>query len=132
VSVPELTAAVLSGTDLPGIGAPAAVLLQPVGATTWTPGRIWAVVAGSLGLAGLIAGGLALARAARRAGGGRGGMVSVGLGLAGVVIGGLVVAAAEGGPGTGYGIVGGFIALALGAAAIAVGGLALVRVRRTG
>jgi hypothetical protein len=53
-------------------------------------------------------------------------------GLAGAVVGGLVVAAAEGGPGTGYGIVGGYLALAVGLIAMVLGGLALVRRRRTG
>jgi len=54
------------------------------------------------------------------------------LGLAGVVIGGLVVAAAEGGPGTGYGIVGGFVAVVVGLVGVVVGGLALARSRSTG
>jgi hypothetical protein len=52
-------------------------------------------------------------------------------GLTGMVIGGLVVAAAEGGPGTGYGIVGGFAALAIGLIATVLGWLALARSRRT-
>ena len=51
-------------------------------------------------------------------------------GLACAVIGALVVAAAEGGPGTGYGIVGGFVDLAVGAAAMALGGLAPACSRR--
>ena len=50
--------------------------------------------------------------------------------VAGAAIGGLVVAAAEGGPGTGYGIVGGFMALVVGLIGIALGGLALARSRR--
>jgi hypothetical protein len=53
-------------------------------------------------------------------------------GLAGAVIGALVVAAAEGGPGTGYGIVGGYLALAVGLISMALGGLTLARSRRTG
>jgi hypothetical protein len=57
--------------------------------------------------------------------------VALGAGLAGMVIGGLVVAAAEGGPGTGYGIVGGFVALVVGLIAMVLGGLALARSRRT-
>nr|BFE79161.1 hypothetical protein GCM10020093_017620 [Planobispora longispora] len=40
------------------------------------------------------------------------------------------MAAAEGGPGTGYGIVGGFAALAVGLVAMVLGGLALARSRR--
>jgi hypothetical protein len=38
-----------------------------------------------------------------------------------------VVAAAEGGPGTGYGIVGGYVALVVGLAAVVLGGWALAR-----
>jgi len=40
------------------------------------------------------------------------------------------VAAAEGGPGTGYGIVGGYVALVIGVIATVIGGLALARSRR--
>jgi hypothetical protein len=42
-----------------------------------------------------------------------------------------VVAAADGGPGTGYGIVGGFVAVVIGLIATVLGWLALVRSRRT-
>src|SRR5690606_11129809 len=86
--------------------------LQPaVPAGYWTPGRIWSVVAGVTGLAGTVTGAVALARAAVRA---RAATVRLGgaaavAGLTCAVIGAAVVAAAEGGPGTGYGIVGGFI-----------------------
>jgi len=92
----------------------------------WTPGRIWAVVGATLGLAGVVTGWLALARSAttRRA------VTALVSGLAGTAIGGGVVAAAEGGPGTGYGIVGGYIALVVGVAAMALGGLAFARSRR--
>ena len=105
----------------------------PVGVGYWTPGRIWSVVAGTAGLAGVVTGGLALARAAVRARAAtvRPAGTAVAAGLACAVIGAVVVAAAEGGPGTGYGIVGGFIDLVIGPAAIALGGLALARARRT-
>ena len=53
-------------------------------------------------------------------------------GLTGMAIGGLVVAAAEGGPGTGYGIVGGFAALVIGLIATVLGWLGLARSRRIG
>lgn len=43
-----------------------------------------------------------------------------------------VVAAADGGPGTGYGMVGRFMAVVVGLIAIVLGGLALARARRTG
>ncbi|GII28174.1 DUF6223 family protein [Planotetraspora mira] len=122
-----------------GLASPAAahVVVQPDPATayTLTAGRLWSVVAALLGLAGVVIGGLALARSAGRIGTGtgrRGGIVAPVAGLAGAVIGGLVVAAAEGGPGTGYGIVGGFVAVVVGLIAMVLGGLALARSRRTG
>ncbi|MFG1709661.1 DUF6223 family protein [Nonomuraea sp. M3C6] len=119
-----------------GLATPAAahVLVQPVGAYTLTAGRLWSAVAALLGLAGVVIGGLALARSAGRIGTGngrRGAIVALAAGLVGVVIGGLVVAAAEGGPGTGYGIVGGYVALVVGPIAMVLGGLALARSRHT-
>ncbi|MEU6719266.1 DUF6223 family protein [Nonomuraea sp. NPDC046802] len=107
---------------------------DPVSAYTLTAGRLWSVVAALLGLAGVVVGGLALARSAGRLGTGngrRGAIVALAAGLVGAVIGGLVVAAAEGGPGTGYGIVGGYLALVVGLIAMILGGLALVRSRHT-
>ncbi|MBB5775434.1 DUF6223 family protein [Nonomuraea jabiensis] len=92
-----------------------------------TPGRLWSLVAIVLGLAGVVLGGLALARANGR----RRAAVALAAGLAGAVVGGLVVAAAEGGPGTGYGIVGGYIALVVGLVGVALSGLALARSRRS-
>ncbi|QYC42109.1 hypothetical protein Nocox_22525 [Nonomuraea coxensis DSM 45129] len=109
------------------------VLAQPVGAYALTSGRLWSAVAALLGLAGIVAGALALARAARRTGGfgRRGAVAALAAGLAAVVIGAWVVAAAEGGPGAGYGIVGGWVDLVVGPVAMILGGLALARSRRT-
>ena len=122
-----------------GLATPAAahVLAQPDPVSTYalTAGRLWSVVAALLGLAGVVIGGLALARSAGRTGTGsvrRRAIVALAAGLAGAVIGGLVVAAAEGGPGTGYGIVGGYVALAVGLIGMVLSGLALARSRRTG
>ena len=53
----------------------------------------------------------------------------VGAGLVGGVIGALVVAVAQGGPGTGYGIVGGYIAVVVSLMATVLGGLGLARTR---
>ncbi len=121
-----------------GLATPAAanVLVQPTAANayTLTAGRLWSLVAAFLGLAGVVIGGLALARAAGRIGPAarkRHAIVALVAGLSGAVIGGLVVAAADGGPGTGYGIVGGFAALVIGLIAMVLGGLALARSRRT-
>ncbi|MEU4538845.1 DUF6223 family protein [Streptosporangium sp. NPDC023825] len=121
------------------VAAHASVQLDPVGAYTMTAGRLWSLVAAVVGLAGVVAGGLALARSTGRIGSGsgsgsgrRGAFVALAAGLAGAVVGGLVVAAAEGGPGTGYGIVGGVMALVVGLIGTALGGLVLVRSRRAG
>ncbi|MFI7129359.1 DUF6223 family protein [Nonomuraea sp. NPDC050153] len=130
------TVAAAFGTLAVATPAAATVLVQPdpVSAYALTTGRLWSLVAAALGLAGVVVGGLALARSAGRTGTGtgrRGSVVALVTGLAGAVIGGLVVAAAEGGPGTGYGIVGGYAALVVGLVAMALGGLAMTRSRRT-
>src|SRR4051812_36088139 len=111
-------AALLGGL---GLATPAAAHVSAqsaaVDAYTLTPGRLVGTVAALVALAGVVVGGLALARSAGRLGNGsgrRGAIVALVAGLTGMVIGGLVVGAAEGGPGTGYGIVGGFAALAIG------------------
>lgn len=82
----------------------------------------------------MVLGGLALTRFTRQTGNRtltREATAAIVAGLAGVVIGGLVVAAADGGPGTGYGIVGGFLALVVGLIAMGLGSLALIRSKRT-
>jgi hypothetical protein len=129
-------AAAVLGVFWPVTPAAAHVLVQPTAASayTLTAGRLWSLVAALLGLAGVVIGGLALARSAGCIGNGnrrKGASVALVAGLTGAVIGGLVVAAADGGPGTGYGIVGGFVALVVGVLAMVLGGLALTRSRRT-
>ncbi|MBP2339755.1 Kef-type K+ transport system membrane component KefB [Saccharothrix coeruleofusca] len=105
------------------------LLAEPITADvqTLTAGRVWSFAALLLAVAGVVIGGSALARPAGRAGRGRAALAA---GLVSAVVGGLVVAAAEGGPGTGYGIVGGFAALAAGLVAAVLGGLVLARSRR--
>lgn len=106
------------------------VPVQPIAATAYlTPGRSWSLVAALVGVIGVIAGGLALSRI-RFGNARRGAIVALSAGLLGMALGGFVVAAAEGGPGTGYGIVGGFIALVIGLIAAILGWLALARSRR--
>ncbi len=95
-----------------------------------TAGRFWSLVAALIGLAGVVVGGLALARPASRIGTRRrGAIAALAAGLAGVIIGGLVVAGADGGPGSGSGIVGGFLAVVIGLIGTALGGTALGRCR---
>ncbi|WP_340688104.1 DUF6223 family protein [Amycolatopsis coloradensis] len=105
------------------------LLSEPLAAAYLTPGRLWSLVAALAGVIGVIAGGFALARlrsgTTRRAA-----IVALTAGLSGMAGGGFVVAAAEGGPGTGYGIVGGFVALVIGSLAAILGWLALSRARR--
>ncbi len=107
------------------------VLAQPVptDAFTLTSGRLWSLVGGGLGVAGVVVGGLAQARSTGRLGR-RGAVVALVTGLIGAVLGALVVATADGGPGTGGGIVGGYVALVIGLVAVALGGLALNRSRQ--
>jgi hypothetical protein len=115
-------------------GALVMVPLTAVGAYELTAGRFWSLVAGGLGLVGVVIGVLALIRSAGstspRSRQGRAAAAII-AGVLGAVIGGLVVASADGGPGTGSGVVGGFMALLIGLIALVLGGLALTRSRRT-
>ncbi|GAA2399320.1 hypothetical protein GCM10010191_02790 [Actinomadura vinacea] len=109
------------------------VAAQPAAADVYamSAGRLGAVVAALVGLAGMAIGGLALARPAGRIGtnGGRGALVA---GLSAMALGGLVVVTADGGLGTGNGLGGGIVALLVGLIGALLGGLALARSRRTG
>jgi len=96
-----------------------------------TTGRLVATAATLVALAGVVVGGLALARTSRVGTRRTRAIVALTAGLAGMTVGGVVVAAAKGGPGTGYGIVGGYFALAIGLIATVLGWLALARARRT-
>ncbi len=133
-----LTAAAAPRFGGVGLATPAAAYVSAqsaaVDAYTMTTGRLVGTMASLVALAGVVIGGLALARSAGRIGNGKGrsgSIVALVAGLSGMVTGGLVVAAAEGGPGTGYGIVGGFAALVIGLIAAVLGWLALARSRRT-
>lgn len=97
--------------------------------TDLTAGRAWAFLGMGLAVAGLVAGATALAQSRRRAAGRRrvGAAIAVVTGSVGAAIGVYVLAAAEGGPNTGYGVVGGFVALIAGLAAAGLGALAMVR-----
>jgi hypothetical protein len=113
----------------------AAHVSEPAAATVYglTPRRLWATGVVVLALAGVVTGGLALARPVSRFGiatGSFGAIVAMAAGLIAAVNGGLNLAMANGGPGTGNGVVGGAAAVVLGLIAVAVGGLALARSRR--
>jgi len=109
-------------------------LSDPAATTVYgvTPRRLWATTVVMLALAGVVIGGMALARPASRFGtssGGLGATVALVAGLIAAVNGALNLAVAKGGPGTGNGVVGGAAALVLGLIAIALGWLALARSR---
>jgi hypothetical protein len=117
---------------LGGLGQAAAHLVVPlaVAGSYFTPGRLWSMVGMLFGLVGVVVGNRARARSARVGGvagsrNGAGGALAAG--VVGLVIGVGVVAAADGGPGTGYGIVGGFIAIVVGLVAAVLASLTLVR-----
>lgn len=121
------------------LAAPAAAhaSVQSVAADAYdlTAGRLVGTAAALVALAGVVIGGLALARSAGRIGnrnGKRGTIVSLVMGLTGVVVGALNLAVADGGPGTGNGVIGGALALVLGLGATVLGCLTLARSRRTG
>ena len=114
----------------------AAHVSEPAATTVYgiTPRRLWATTAVVLALAGVVIGGLALARPASRLGTGSGRLgasVTLVAGLIAVVNGWLNLAIATGGPGTGNGVVGGAAAFVLGLIAVMLGGVALARSRRS-
>ncbi|MBL3664637.1 hypothetical protein JL475_01080 [Streptomyces sp. M2CJ-2] len=121
-----------------GLAAPAAAhaSAQSVAAgASLTTGRLVGTVAALVALAGVVIGGLALARSVGRIGHGngkRGAIVSLVAGMIGMVVGAVNLAVADGGPGTGNGVLGGALALVLGVVAAVLSRLALVRSRRTG
>ncbi|MEJ2856867.1 MULTISPECIES: DUF6223 family protein [unclassified Saccharothrix] len=108
-------------TALPDLSA---TLAQSADPYALTQGRTWSLVGAGLGLIGVVVGVVSLVRKSR---GPRAAFTSLGAGVLAAAVGTWVVAAAEGGPGTGYGIVGGYIAVVIGLAAIALGTLTLAR-----
>ena len=110
------------------VSEPAATTVQGL-----TSRRLWATMAALLALIGVVIGGLALRRSARRIGSGhgkRGGLIALAAGLIGLINGALNLAIATGGPGTGNGVIGAAAAVVLGLIAGVLGGLALARARR--
>jgi hypothetical protein len=97
----------------------------PVDAYQLTFGRAGATTGAVLALVGVGFGVVALVRCPRR----RAAVTAATLGLVGVVIGAVFLALAEGGPGTGYGVVGSWVSFVLGPIALLLAwrGLALSR-----
>jgi hypothetical protein len=113
----------------------AAHVSEPAANTVYglTLRRLWATTAAVLAVAGVVIGGLAVARPASRFGtasGRFGAIAALVAGLMAVVNGGLNLAIATGGPGSGNGVVGGAAAFVLGLIAVVLGWLALARCRR--
>jgi hypothetical protein len=109
--------------------------IQPAAANVYTlsAGRLGSIVAGVVGLTGIVVAWLALARPTSRIGTGHGrfgATVALVAGLIGMALGGLVVATSDGGIGTGNGRAGAYVALVVGLVSVALGGLALARARR--
>lgn len=101
--------------------------------TTLSAGRLGAITAALIGLAGVIIGWLTFARPASRLGtssGALGAAVALAAGLVGIAIGAVVVATSDGGIGTGSGLVGAYVALTVGLTAAGLGAKALTRARR--
>ncbi|MFJ9680354.1 DUF6223 family protein [Streptomyces sp. NPDC101194] len=114
--------------------APVSAQSAAVDAYSLTAGRLVGTTAALVALAGVVIGGLALARSADRIGTVNRRsrpIVALVAGLTGMVIGAVNLAVADGGPGTGNGVVGGALALLLGLIAAVLGRLALARSRRT-
>lgn len=131
--VRALAVAFAAAALLEGLGLAAPAAAQGVIATG--SGRAGATVAGLVALIGVVAGGLALARSAKRSGAGSGrdgAIVALVLGLVGVFLAVLHLATSSGGVGTGDGRAGAVVALALGLTGVVLGRLALVRSSRTG
>ncbi|HTJ85090.1 MAG TPA: DUF6223 family protein [Polyangiaceae bacterium] len=110
------------------VAEPAATTVQGL-----TSRRLWATTTVALGLAGVVAGAIALARSASppRASARLAALGALVAGLVAAVNGALVVAVATGGPGTGNGVVGGAGGFVLGLIALVLGGLTLLRARRS-
>lgn len=125
-------AALLAGFAL---AAPAAASVQQSAAVTgMTSGRVGPTLTALVGLVGVVAGVLALARGGRigLGDGRRGAWVALISGLISLVLGTFFAATAQGGPGTGNGIVGAWVAMVLGVLGAALGGLALNRSGHSG
>lgn len=90
-------------------------------------GRLGAIVAGVVGLIGIVLGGRALARSATRTR--SAGRTSMVLGLIAIVLGALVMATSDGSVGTGNGLGGAIVAAVAGLIAMILGGLAQARSR---
>lgn len=114
------------------VPAAAHLAVQPLAADVYTmgPGRLAAVAGALIGLVGVAAGALALARATGRTTRGdarTGALVAWAAGAVAVAAGVAVVVTAEGGLGTGNGLGGGVVAALLGLTAATLGRLAWVR-----
>jgi hypothetical protein len=106
------------------VSEPAAITVH--GSTTR---RLWATSVALLALAGVVLGGLALARPTGRFGTASVRIVTLVVGVNCAVNGGLVIALSNGGPGTGNGVVGGAAAVVLGVISTILGSVALSRHR---
>jgi hypothetical protein len=111
------------------LATPTAAQADSVGPLVFTPGRLVASVASLVGVFGVAAGALSLARARRSGNAPRRGNLALLAGLISMAVGGLVVATAKGGLGTGHGLGGGVVALVMGSVSVVLAGLTRTRTR---
>src|SRR5690349_4161534 len=96
-----------------------------------TPGRLFSIVAGLVGLISVIIGWLALARSASPLNSRRfGATVALIMGLIGIILSGLHLATTTGGFGTGKGRAGAIVAIIIGLIGTVLSWLTLTRTRR--
>jgi hypothetical protein len=96
-----------------------------------TPGRAVSLLAGVIGLTGIVIGWMALNRTARGISSGRQmGIVALAMGLISMVLGGLHLASTTGGFGTGKGRAGAIVAMVVGLISLILGRRAQARARR--
>jgi len=112
------------------LATPSAAQADPVSPFALTPERLAASVAALIGVIGVTAGGLALARARRPGNAARAGNLALLAGLLSMAVGSLVVATAKGGLGTGHGLGGGVVALLAGSISVALAWLTRTRTQR--
>lgn len=106
--------------------------VEPAVGYGMTSARLEAGVTALVGLAGVVAGGLALRFTGRNRFSRRTSLVALPAGLISMVLGVVLSATAKGGPGTGNGIVGAWLAVVFGLISVVLAGFALVRSGRTG
>jgi len=130
MSIRQLIAVVTSLLWGFALATPSAAQAVSVSPLAVTPGRLAASLAALIGLIGVAAGAVSLARARRSDNAPRRGNLALLAGLISMAVGGLVVTTAKGGFGTGHGLGGGILALVAGSLSVTLAGLTRTCARR--